>query len=99
MSLTIKIIQCVERTKLFEDCEIAWDAWNDSEPKCNWGQNDHSLIHASYIHSTLNLWIKDHDNNKFRDVANQMQIVLNRIIDNGYDQETGSGDFLVDLEH
>lgn len=99
MALTFKTTRFVEQSELFEDCRLAYNAFVNSDPKCSWGGNKRSLINAGYIFSILDMYDYDEDEEDYEKLKNQINTVLERIINTGFDTSNQYGDFLVDLEH
>jgi len=93
-----KIVSYIEGSDLFKNCRAAWDAFVASEPNCSFGNNNITLVHASYIHSILDGL--DGEDDEEGVLASQIQNVLDRIkftkkLPGGGELE----DFYVDLEN
>ena len=88
----------VEASDLFENCLEAWDVFCNSDPNCSWGDNNRTLINASYIGSVLEDYDVDEDSSP--DLSEQISTVLKRIKETGGQLQDGSNDdFYVDLEN
>ena len=89
MTILVKTTDFVEASDLFDNCRGAWNAFTTSEPNCSWGDNNRTLINASYIASVLEQYDSEDD---AEEVARQIQSVQDRI-------KELKDDFYVDLEN
>lgn len=89
MTILVKTTVFVEASDLFKNCRGAWNAFTISEPNCSWGDNNRTLINASYIASVLEQYDSEDDG---EEVARQIQTVQDRI-------KELKDDFYVDLEN
>lgn len=95
MSVTMKTVNFVERSELFDNCEDAFAAFSDN-PNCSWGDNDRTLIYASYIASILNGCDPDDYDNP-ENFKEQRETVRQRITE--VKATYSCDDFYVDLEN
>lgn len=95
MAVQIKTTDFVEASELFKDCPRAWNLFTNSDPNCSWGDNNRTLINASYIESILSL-----DDDHLEHLQTEIDTVLNRIKEvNGVLINGETDDFYVDLEN
>jgi hypothetical protein len=93
--LPIKTTEFVEQSDLFKGCQKAWRFFENSEPNCDFGNNNRTLVNSSIIVSVLNLCDDEEG-----ELAKQIKIVLERIEEARKILVTGdSDDFYVDLEN
>lgn len=98
MSVRVLSTEFVQASDLFENCRSAWHIFAYSDPNCSWGDNNRTLINASYIGSILRQYEVEEDDPA--DLPQQIYTVLRRIKETGEQLiNRTNDDFYVDLEN
>ena len=47
--MNIKTCQYVEASEVFKGFGLAWNVFINSDPRCSWGDNNHSMVTPDFI--------------------------------------------------